>query len=65
MGTQMGITRIDGRGRITVPQEGGIVVRRVHSKKDAARKMRGIITAKNAVTNIDPMDLKRLLHASD
>jgi len=80
----MGITRIDGRGRITVPQElreelallpgdpvlvekaeGGIVVRRVHSKKDAARKMRGIITAKNAVTNIDPMDLKRLLHASD
>jgi len=45
--------------------EGGIVVRRVHSRKDAARKLRGIITAQNAVGTMDPLELKRLLHASD
>ncbi len=80
----MGITRIDGRGRVTLPQElreelailpgdsvlvekaeGGIVVRRVRSKKDASRQLRGIITAKNAASKMDPMEVKRLLHASD
>jgi AbrB family looped-hinge helix DNA binding protein len=84
MGTTMGITRIDGRGRVTLPEElrrelalipgdsvlvekaeEGIVVRRVQSKKETSRKLRGIITAKNAVAKLDPMDLKRLVHASD
>jgi len=84
MGMVMGITRIDGRGRVTLPQtiredlallpgdpvlvekaQDGIVVRRVRSKKDASRSLRGIITAKNAVKRVDPMELKRLLHASD
>ncbi|HEX9341218.1 MAG TPA: AbrB/MazE/SpoVT family DNA-binding domain-containing protein [Thermoplasmata archaeon] len=84
MGIQMGITRIDARGRITLPQalrdalallpgdpvlvekaEDGIVVRRARSKQDASRQLRGIITSKNAVSEIDPMELKRLLHASD
>jgi AbrB family looped-hinge helix DNA binding protein len=84
MGMRMGITRIDGRGRVTLPQElreelallpgdavlveraeGGIVVRRVRSKKEASRKLRGIITPKNAVKKMDPLELKRLLHASD
>lgn len=84
MGMEMGIARIDGRGRVTLPlelrkelallpgdpvlverAEGGVVVRRVRSKKDASRKLRGIITAKNAVKKMEPMELKRLLHAND
>jgi AbrB family looped-hinge helix DNA binding protein len=79
---RMGITRIDARGRVTLPHdlreelallpgdavlvekaEGGIVVRRFQSKKDASRKLRGIITAKNAVNEINPIELKKLLHA--
>jgi len=43
----------------------GIVVRRVRSKKDTSHRLRGIINAKNAVKKVDPMELKRLLHASD
>jgi AbrB family looped-hinge helix DNA binding protein len=84
MGILMGISRIDGRGRVTLPEklrrelalhpgdpvlvekaEESIVVRRVRSKKDASRKLRGIITAENAVKKMEPMELKRLLHASD
>jgi AbrB family looped-hinge helix DNA binding protein len=84
MGKQMGTTRIDERGRVTLPQElreelalhpgdpvvvekaeGGIVVRGLRSKKDASRMLRGIITAGNAVHKMDPMGLKRLLHAGD
>jgi AbrB family looped-hinge helix DNA binding protein len=84
MGILMGISRIDGRGRVTLPEklrrelalhpgdpvlvekaEESIIVRRVRSKKDASRKLRGIITAENAVNKMEPMELKRLLHASD
>jgi AbrB family looped-hinge helix DNA binding protein len=84
MGILMGISRIDGRGRVTLPEklrrelalhpgdpvlvekaEESIVVRRVRSKKDVSRKLRGIITAENAVKKMEPMELKRLLHASD
>ena len=84
MGIWMGTLRIDGRGRVTLPQDiredlallpgdpvliekaqDGIVVRRVRSKEDTSRRLRGIITAKNAVKKVDPMELKRLLHASD
>jgi AbrB family looped-hinge helix DNA binding protein len=84
MGSEMGITRIDGRGRLTLPQElreklallpgdpilvemaeGGIVVRRLRSKEDASSRLRGIITTKNAVRKMEPMELKRLLHAGD
>ena len=80
----MGTTRIDERGRVTLPQElrdelalspgdpvllekaeGGVLVRRVRSKKEVFRKLRGIVTAKNAVGTADPMELKRVLHASD
>ena len=84
MGMKMGITRIDERGRVTLPQdlrqelaltpgdpvlvertEGGVVVKKVHSKKEVFQKLRGIVTARNAVGKLDPMDLKRLLRASD
>lgn len=84
MGAGMGTARIDGRGRVTLPQEmreelalrpgdpvvvekaeGGIVVRPMQSKSDAFRQLRGIITAKNAISEMDPMELKRLLHAGD
>ncbi len=84
MGTYMGITRLDGRGRVTLPQdlreelalspgdpvsvektEDGVVVRRVRSKKEAFRRLRGIVTAKNATGKLNPMELKRLLRASD
>ena len=64
MGIRMGITKIDGRGPVTLPQdfreelalspgdpvsvektEDGVVVRRVRSKKEASKKLRGIVTA--------------------
>ncbi len=45
--------------------EGGVVVRRVRSKKEVWRRLRGVITAKNAVARMDPMELKRLFRASD
>ncbi len=84
MGIRMGITKLDGRGRVTLPQdlreelalspgdpvsvektEDGVVVRRVRSKKEASRRLRGIVTAKNATGKLNPMELKRLLRASD
>jgi len=84
MGIEMGITRIDGRGRVTLPQElrdelalspgdpvllekteGGVLVRRVRSKEEVFRKLRGIVTARNAVGKVDPMELKRVLRTSD
>ena len=84
MGIQMGITRVDERGRVTLPQElrnelalspgdpvflekteGGVLVRRVRSKKEVFGKLRGIVTARNAVGKVDPMELKRVLRASD
>ena len=80
----MGITRIDERGRVTLPQElrdelalspgdpvllekteAGILVRRTRSKKEVFQRLRGIVTARNAVGKVDPMELKRVLRASD
>ncbi len=84
MGIRMGKTRLDERGRVTLPQEfreelglspgdvvlvertsEGVVVRRSRSKKEVFRALRGIVTAANAVGDADPMELKRLLRASD
>lgn len=84
MGIQMGRSRIDERGRVTLPQElrdelalapgddvtveksaDGVVVRRIRSKKELWRKLRGVINEKNAVGKLDPMELKRLFRASD
>lgn len=84
MGIEMGKTRLDERGRVTVPQklreelglspgddvlveraEEGVLVRRIHSKKATFRELRGIVTARNATADEDPMALKRLLRASD
>jgi AbrB family looped-hinge helix DNA binding protein len=83
-GISMGITRIDRRGRVTLPADlrrelallpgdsviveraaEGIAIRRVRSREAISRRLRGIITAKNAVEKLDPMDLKRLVQASD
>ncbi len=80
----MGRSRIDERGRVTLPQElrdelalapgddvtveksaDGVVVRRIRSKKELWRKLRGVINEKNAVGEMDPMELKRLFRASD
>ena len=80
----MGSSRIDDRGRVTLPQElrdelalapgdvvtiekaaDGVVLRRVRSKKELWQKLQGVITAKNAVAKLDPMELKRLFRASD
>ena len=84
MGTEMGTSRIDDRGRVTLPQElrdalalapgdvvtvekaaDGVVLRRMRSKKELWRKLRGVITEKNAVGKLDPLELKRLFRASD
>ena len=84
MGIKMGSSRIDDRGRVTLPQElrdelalapgdvvtiekaaDGVVLRRVRSKKELWQKLQGVITAKNALGKLDPMELKRLFRASD
>lgn len=43
----------------------GVVVRRVVSGEEPFRKLRGIITVRNAVGKLNPMELKKLLRAND
>jgi len=42
-----------------------IVVRHVMTKKELFSKLRGCITESNQAEKIDPMTLKKVLHASD
>jgi len=38
--------------------EGGLIIRPLRSGRRILRRLRGVVTAKNAIAELDPMDLK-------